>query len=619
MKKKYLKVIYCQFFLILLVMPFFSIFPLMVGSEEINRASETKKTTNQLQTSDVAGSDLYAEQISAYVAGAKSIIQQSLFTNDTNIFPKFDVNDPAFYKCNVLISASNGITPETFPNILTESIYGSQFTFSYNSFIGFLYYDQDLDAKVAEKRSERAMKIIREKLEIDTIMVNSSESNFYPFVGYYPDWGIFFEEILTNLPDDGYWKALDAEYLSSPEYVNNHHLSSTFMLINSLDIIEEGLNMSTDQLNYNLEGADLSYLQNLDFEAILSQFDELLLSYEEQFGDLAPLLGRDNESASQMGDMEEMMAALGDTFALRNDSHYSTLLVQYEGRDEGIKEISPKRYKFNLYDAMGYKGDSLHPSEKIYIALVGAILSEIDINILCTEVIDASPQYFNLYDYMLDQLGLGLYLADVDFDVEQLKEYSFKLKWGNEDGIYRNYVIPVNLNNTDDPVNDLEQYGFQGFPFLPTGLLNPINDFIVNYEVNNSEPNMRITKELVGKNASNQAFEDYRFNITGRNVGNVTVWGNTMEQIPNDLKLIIKTYLLATSPDLSEEEAEDIANNFYNDMWDYIDNKPEYDEYNSLEEFMGMDEKPKCFLFDTNGNGATDRYFPDITNVSNFI
>ena len=89
------------------------------------------------KSSDIAGTDLYAEQIAAYVAGSKSIIRQSLFTNDTNIFPHFDSTDPAFYKCNILISASNGIQPEMFPSILSDNVFGSQFSISYNSFIGF--------------------------------------------------------------------------------------------------------------------------------------------------------------------------------------------------------------------------------------------------------------------------------------------------------------------------------------------------------------------------------------------------------------------------------------------------------------------------------------------------
>ena len=77
-----------------------------LDNEEIN-ALESED--DNLNLSDVAGSDLYAEKINAFIAGNKSIIKQSLFTNDTNILSQFDSNDPAFYKCNLIISASNGI------------------------------------------------------------------------------------------------------------------------------------------------------------------------------------------------------------------------------------------------------------------------------------------------------------------------------------------------------------------------------------------------------------------------------------------------------------------------------------------------------------------------------
>jgi len=79
-----------------------------------------------INPSDIAGTDLYAEQINVFVAGNKSIIKQSLFTNDTSILPRFDTRDPAFYKCNVLFSVSNGITPEIFPRILNEDGFNRQ-------------------------------------------------------------------------------------------------------------------------------------------------------------------------------------------------------------------------------------------------------------------------------------------------------------------------------------------------------------------------------------------------------------------------------------------------------------------------------------------------------------
>ncbi|MEJ2295435.1 MAG: hypothetical protein P8Y23_11805, partial [Candidatus Lokiarchaeota archaeon] len=69
-----------------------------------NRIEDNNLENHFLSTNDVAGTDLYAENIEAYVVGNKSIIKQSLFSNDTSILPQFDTRDPAFYKCNILIS-----------------------------------------------------------------------------------------------------------------------------------------------------------------------------------------------------------------------------------------------------------------------------------------------------------------------------------------------------------------------------------------------------------------------------------------------------------------------------------------------------------------------------------
>ncbi|MHA1436278.1 MAG: hypothetical protein ACTSPD_01755 [Promethearchaeota archaeon] len=551
------------------------------------------------ESSDIAGTDLYSEQISAYVAGSKSIIRQSLFTNDTNIFSHFDVNDPAFYKCNILLSASNGIQPEMFPAVLTDNIFGSQFSLSFNSFVGFLYYDQDLSPKDARARSERALEIIRRKFQIDLIMVNTSQNNLFPFVGYYPDWDVFFDEILTNLPMDGYWKALDVDRLTSKNYLENQHLSATFMLINSLDFLEEGVNITTDQINFNLGVYDLSFLENMDTQDIIDQLNSVTSNYQTLFEGFSEYMNIDivNSTISQE-DLELIQEVFGN-FALANDSHYSTLFIQYEGLDQGIKKIGENKYEFNLWDALGYSKGNLSPSEKIYIALIGAFMSEIDVNILGTDIIDSTPDYFEFSDFMLEQIGLILFLTGVDFDVQSIKDYSLELIWGQEDGIFRNYVVPVNLNNSNDPVNMARQLGFSGFPFIPTGLLNPVEDLIVSYEVENSEPNMIITKDIVGKNASYGIYHTQSFNITAENVGNISVWG-VPTPVPVDLRALL-------------------GDTLYEAIWAVVDSDYFYKgEYNSLEEFFNMDEDPRIFYFDTWGLGVVDHYFPDITNLTNW-
>ena len=526
-----------------------------------------------INPSDIAGTDLYAEQINAFVAGNKSIIKQSLFTNDTSILPRFDTRDPAFYKCNVLFSASNGITPEIFPRVLNEDGFNRQYEMTFNSFSGFLYYDEEINEDDVKLRADRALEIIKRKFEIDLIMVNLSNPYLFPFVGYYPDWDNYFHEITTNLPMDGYWKALDVERLTSEEYINSQHLSSTFFLVNSLDLLDKDITESIDQVNFNIDSLDLTYLENLE----------------------------------DSGGFADMFSGL----TLSNESHYTSLMVQYEGLSEGIKNIGENEYKFNLWDALGYQGEPLQPSEKIFIALTGAFMSEIDINIFCTEIVDETPKYFTFYDFLLEQIALLSFYADVDFDVQTLKDYSFELIWVDEKGFKHNYVNPVNLNDPTDYINFLHQLGWQGLPGIPTGILNPIEDFVITYKVSNSEPNLLITKDLIGENASFGVYNTFSFNITAKNVGNETAWG-VPTPIPIELDDAFSIIVGPIGVILGlDEDLKDA-------IWEVA--RIEYSgQYDSLEDFFNFDEDPRMFYFDTTGAGLIDTYYPNISNISELL
>lgn len=589
-----------KIFLVLLV--FISIFnqllvffPISSGDlTDANNDVLKLKLENKPLTSDIAGTDLYAEQISAYVAGSKSMIRQSLFTNDTNIISQFDTNDPAFEKCNVFLSVSNGINPEMFPSILSENIFGSQLEFSYNGFVGFLYYDPSLNPNTAQSRATRALDIIKRKFEVDLINVNSSNSHLFPFVGYYPDWESFFEEITNNLPMDGYWQILDIDRLTSNSYIQNHHLSVTYLLLNSLD---EEFNISTDQLNFDSKTIESSLSRFRDIENFMEQLGNIFELFNDSDDGFLQLLGFDNETISQ-----EDLDQIGGAFNLTSDSHYTTLTIQYEGLNDGIRKKADSQYEFSLWDALGYTGGSISPSEKICIALLGALMSGIDINILCTDIIDATPENFELSDFMLEQIGSLLAFTDVEFDIYSLEDYSFELLWFNDEGVIRSYSRPVNLDEEEDLVNFLGQFGFQGFSFIPTGILNPINSLVITYNVSNSEPLMIITKELIGTNASRGATEEFEFNITAKNVGNTTVWG-VPTSIPMNLNALLTDVL-------------------YNALWEAVDDyqmwKYSTKKYDSLEEFLNVNEDPRLFYFDTWGVGVVDYYFPEM-NITNLF
>ncbi len=553
--------------------------------------SITETEGNFIKTSDIAGSDLYAESINVFVAGNKSIIKQSLFTNDTNILSQFDSNDPAFSKCNVIISASNGINPDIFPTILTESEIPSHYVVGFNNFVGFLYYDKEVDVKDAKLKAERALEIIRRKFRIDLIMVNVSEQNFFPFVGYYPNWECFFHELTSNFPMDGYWKALDINRLISKEYLENYHISSTFMLLNSLDFFDGDFNISTDQINFNIESLDLSFLQDLEMEDLFDQIDTIIAD----FGDLFNTTVSENE-------LEPLLEIFG-TFTLKSDSNYASISIQYEGLSEGIQKVGNNQYKFNLWESLGYEGEPLTPSEKIYIALTGAFMSNIEINILCTDIIDATPLSFEFYDYLIEQIGLLFYLMGSEFDAQALEDYSFELFWVDDGGIKQSFVKPVNLNDPNDVINLIQQFGFQGFSSIPTGLINPFMELSIVYNVSYSEPNLLIKKELLGGNASYGAYRNFSYYISAENVGNITAWG-----VPTQIPLELDYFFQIVSPVQWE--------NVKTDMWKVID--IEYpNQYESLEDFFNFDEDPRIFYFDSFGTGVYDTFYPDFYNTSN--
>ena len=549
---------------------------------------------NKLKSSDIAGRDLYAEKINSYVVGNKSIIKQSLFTNDTNILSQFDSNDPAFYKCNVLLSVTNGKNPNIFPIILTESEIPSQYSVGYNSFVGFLYYDHEVDPSDAQLRAERGLEIIKSKFMIDLIMINVSETNFFPFVGYYPNWERFFEELTRNFPMDGYWKALKIDRLISQDYVENHHLSATYMLLNSLDFFEGDYNIEMDQINFNIESVDLSFLESLDTENLANQTSTVVDNLGETF----------NATISEEG--LELFLELFSTFTLANNSNYSTISIQYEGMSDGIQKIGNNQYRFSLWQALGYEGEPLAPSEKIYIALIGAFLSSIEVNILASDIIDATPVNFEFYDYLLEQLSLLFFLAGSEFDVQQIEDYSFELFWLNEEGIKQLYIKPVNLQDSTDIINLLPLLGFRGISNIPTGIVNPFSELTVTYNISNSQSNILLKKELIGENASYGAFRNFNYNISAKNVGNTTSWG-----IPTPIPLELNDFFL-----LLTFGNQPLADQFQNTIWEIV--RIEYpNEYESLDDFYNFDVDPLIFYFDSFGTGTYDTFYPDVLNFTN--
>ncbi len=541
-----------------------------------------------LKKSDVAGSELYSEQINAYVAGAKSIIQQSLFTNDSNIFPNMDFNDPAFYRCTMMLSASNGRESEMFPSILGENVFGPQLSPSHNPFFGFLFYEEEIEHEDAQKRAERAFKIIKNAFEIELFQMDISEKNCFAFIGYYPIWEIVLNRFYTNLPKDGYWKALDLERLMSNEYLENRHLSFSILLLNSLEILNTGINITSSQFNYDISDYALPFLETLSVE----ESNETTEGLEDLLGGFGEFLGIEDLNQTFLDTFDAILGAGGGT--LEENNRYVSMKIQYEGNPEGIEKITgSNNYKFDLFKAMGYDETTLYPSEKMFIAITGTFMSEIEINILSTDIMDVSPKSFQFSDDLIEDLEEIIWLANVDFDINTLKNYEFIPNWINNLGVNKLFTLPINPVNESDIINFLDIIGFDGLPYILTGLLNPIESIIVSYSVANSEPNLRITK--IVENASYGIDHTFQINITAENVGNITAWG-VPTKLPVDYEELLNAFLFLPG---SREDIEDY-----------------FEE--SLITLLNLDEDPRLFHFDSSSIGITDTFYPNI-NITNLL
>lgn len=540
-----------------------------------NYSYQNLKTMTEVpNASIVSGSEVYAEQISAYVAGSTSIIRQSYITNDSNMFKNFDYKDPGFTDCSVLIASSNGITPNLFPQPMGSSIFSSENFFTRQPFFGFLYYNttNTKSNTTIIGRANRALNVIRETFKIDLIMLNNSGfTNWYPFIGYYPDWNNILTIMTYNTPKDGYWGALDIDRLKSSNYLNNNHISTFILMLTSMELIKEGLSLSEQYFGFDLTEFSFSFMQETSINNVL--------------GGLLGLLGVGSPSLSSFGTLDINSFINGGSYVLAT-------VLQYEGHPNGIIKQG-NNYEFDLSKAMNYNfsvNGSLKPSNKIFNGLIGALLTEIDISVYNGEITSWSPETLYISDYLKDTINTLAFLSGQNIDISLIQNYSFGTYWNKIDCVNNIYTNIKDYVNPDNPINfiwTLLRNG--GINSIPTGLINPIDTIIINYNINYSEPSLSIKKDFV---INSLETGDYYLNISIFNQGNTTAWGKD---------------IFGDSIDLTSFIPIPIGVDFIVQLL-----HPEM----TVEEYLGIDENPRFFLIDSFGSGLYDTIIPNVFNLS---
>ncbi len=101
---------------------------------------------------------------------------------------------------------------------------------------------------------------------------------------------------LSNVPQDGFWQAFDSARLISPDYLNNHYLSSSILFVSSLSQLINGFaGFNPQQLGINFDfsflnvGSDISSLiQTVNSSSTITQVLNLT-GYTNDFQELASI------------------------------------------------------------------------------------------------------------------------------------------------------------------------------------------------------------------------------------------------------------------------------------------------------------------------------------------
>ena len=263
--------------------------------------------------------------------------------------------------------------------------------------------------------------------------------------------------------------------------------------------------------------------------------------------------------------------------------------VQYEATPIAITPTNSTAnyFDFDLFKALGYKGDSLMASRKAFNSLIGALLCGITMSLMSAEAIDTTPDHLFFDSYNIERIQTILFLIGNSVDISILKDYSFKIGWQSQEFLSNLVIIPENLNNASDPINYLQVLGFLGLPMILGGIINPLENFKLTYKLLDKEPTIRLTRSV--SNASQVLFENPIMTIRAENIGYDPVWGQTLN---------LSSF------------------GIYNDPTYYFGaNSPLLLALNALGydiEAMFHDENPRVFMFDTYGTGLYDYIYPGL-------
>lgn len=480
----------------------------------------------QPRTSTMSSTDMYSEQISVYLAGQDCLVRQSAITTDQYILNQVPLDDIAFKNASMLVFMSNGIYPSNYSDVYVPFNEVMNFQIPMSGIFVYLAYNKSttVTQNVINSRIAKALPMLESAFQVELFQQYTENASTFMYYGVTPQWDVTMQELSSQLPLDGYFKYMNVSRLTSPSYLTSNPLSAGFASINPYGGNILGTNAT----------AGLS--------SLLTQF---------------------NVNASQISSLLGM--SFGGTQLQMLTRRTNMVFFQYEALTNAIQYVSSKQtYTFDLRNALGLAPDDiLRPSGNVWNSLLnldptGILATMINVNVISGNV---TSWTFNAHNLTINnQIMNTLYLASSfvssqQFDINTvLKDMQFAIdnvffitnweKTGALSTLYTNAnmtkagyeqlakqaginpsMIDAVLNQITLDESPLALAGFNGLPFVPTGLLTPIPDLIVKYQVIKSAPQpiLVVKQDTAGSIKPFGQIVNLQMNVT--NVGSATAWG----------------------------------------------------------------------------------------------
>ncbi|MHA1775419.1 MAG: hypothetical protein ACTSWC_01525 [Promethearchaeota archaeon] len=558
-------------------------------------------------SSDISGNELYAEQLKFNIGGSFNLIQQSYCTNDTNALAGIDLSDPAFSDASFFLSFSNGISPAINP--LPINSHNPNFIeTSSKSLRLLLYFEGRKPLSTISIQHQRILDILKNQLKIDFFLLNQTQSAeygyLYEYYGLNPAWLQYFEMTLSNVPQDGYWAALDYDRILSETYLNSQYLQSSLLYLKKYNYLANNIN---------------KILKN----PIKNAFDLSPLDSSTSIFNIASFQSENSRNSDDSSSSQE-------TTYINRTNNLIFFSLQYEGISNEQNADQKTSYHFDLFNALNYNGSQISISSKCYNSLDGISLSKLDIGLIFGEVTEIEPEIMPFNNQSFSQIENLLFLVDETMDFSFLDDYQFKIKWKTQDSLTMLSTVPINYRNSSDNINFLELLA--DFPILTTLLNNsidfagnlgygisgssvaPIEQFHFDYIISSQEPSLQVRK-IFQNGQPNNVFDienTPEINLTVSNENNITVWGQevnlTVLGISNDPTNPLS--VLGLDQNIFELLGYDT---------NFILNVLETLGYN-IEDLFHNDN-PRFFMLDLNNSGEFDSLYPNLLdlNINRFL